>query len=247
MLPPLVDTHAHLDEVEGLDGALSRARSQNVCAIMAVGQHPESNDRTLEIGEANRGLVYPAIGIHPHFAEQATSDWFGNVEAKAANCVAIGEIGLDFWTQKDGQGRARQVSVYERLLEIAKRLGKPVSVHSRGAWEETVRLARKHDVPKAIFHWFTGPKGVLELIVDAGYAVSASPAVEYSKAHRQAIAEAPLENLVVETDSPVRYRGVEAEPADVAKAVRCVAEMKGLEPFELAGITTRTARSLLGI
>ncbi len=216
-------------------------------AVIAVGQYLDSNIKIMDIAVRNKGLVHPAIGIHPQFAESSTEDWLKFIEDNAPNCVGVGEIGLDFWIKREKGGQARQVMVYERLLDIAKRLEKPVFVHSRGAWRETVELARRHDMQRAVFHWFTGPKDVLDLIVESGYLVSASPAVEYSKAHRQSISQAPLENLVLETDAPVKYKGVDAEPADVQKTLKAAAELKGIAVEELAELTTRTASSLLNM
>ena len=252
MLYRVVDTHAHLSDLEDLRSALERARGAGVCAIVAVSADLETGLRTLEIAEEYPGYVYPAVGLHP---TEIGPDYHGDlmfVEARAGDCVAVGEVGLDFWRRrgepsKGEEERRRQVYVYTKQLEIAKRCGKPVLIHSRGAWALAHHLAVSMDISKAIFHWFTGPLRVLRAVLDSGYLVSATPAVEYSRAHREAVREVPLEQLVLETDCPVAYRGTPSEPADVVRTLRGVAELKGVSEGEVAEVTTRNAREFFDL
>jgi TatD DNase family protein len=96
-------------------------------------------------------------------------------------------------------------------------------------------------IQKAIFHWFSGPIEVLAKVLGHGYFISATPAAAYSEKHQRAIARTPLENLLLETDSPVEYEGKAAEPADVCKTLEAVAKIKGAKREEVAEITTRNA------
>jgi TatD DNase family protein len=102
-------------------------------------------------------------------------------------------------------------------------------------------LAESMNISKALFHWYTGPLKTLKALLNRDYLVSATPAVEYSKAHRQAIRETPLEQLVLETDCPVAYRGVSSEPVDVLRTLRAGAELKSTTEEEVAETTTRNA------
>ncbi|MFQ5826395.1 MAG: TatD family hydrolase [Dehalococcoidia bacterium] len=256
-MQPLVDTHAHLDEMvlprrmEDLEGAIERARARGVVAIVAVGSDYESNRRTLEIAERHRGYVHPALGLHPWNLGQAASHLERNlrfIEDHIREIVAIGEIGLDY--RRDivsGAGKDLQKNVLHNCLELAKRHHKPALVHSRYAWRDCLDVVRGVGVGRVVFHWFTGPLNVLRDILGQGYMVSATLAAEYHEEHRRAIKEAPLESLMLETDAPVVYRGHRSEPADVSRSLRAVAELKSLDPDQVARRTTENAFLFYGL
>jgi len=169
------------------------------------------------------------------------------IESKVGEAVGIGEVGLDYWyreVRKDEEKKKLQQGVFSTLLKIAKRNDKPVIIHSRGAWKDSVDMAIEVGVKKAVFHWFTGPKEVLEKLLERGFFVSTTPAAEYSKEHQRTIENTPLENLLLETDSPVNYRGFEAEPAHVIRSLSAVAKLKGLSENVVADKTTENALRL---
>ena len=234
----LVDTHSHLDECTEVDSVVERARMAGVVGIVAMGIDTSSNMKILELSKTYEGYVFPAIGVHPSEIKENAEEMVSYVEQNADRCVAVGEIGLDFWTKID---RSEQVKAFESLLEIALRKDKAVSIHSRGAWEEAYNIVERVGIRKAVFHWYSGSLEVLRKILDKGYYVSASPSAEYSKKHREAIEQMPLESLLLETDSPVKYKGVESEPADVFKTLKYVSELKGVEAETIARQTTENA------
>ena len=142
--------------------------------------------------------------------------------------------------------REKQREIYKRLLEIAVDHGKPASVYGRGAWEDALELAQEHGPDRIIFHWFSGPLEILRGVLDSGFLISATPAAEFSRDHRAALAEAPLESIVIETDSPVSYHGKRAEPADILLTLRSLAELKEVPEEEVGEVTTRNARTFFG-
>ncbi len=245
----LVDTHAHLDEIEDLPVALREASDIGVVAIIAVGTGYDSNQRVLEISQQYKSLVYPALGLHPwqltHMEHLEVERTLHQIEDNLREAVAIGEIGLDY----DKRVRAlaskdRQKAVLQGLMELAKKYHKPTIIHSRYAWQDTLTLATETGIKEAVFHWYTGPSNVLRNIIAQGYFISATPASEYHAEHRRAIREAPLRNLLLETDAPVEY-GRESKyaslPKDVRRALSAVSEIKGIEEAALAEQTTGNA------
>ena len=251
----LVDTHAHLEEIEDLDGAIRRAEEKGVIAIITMGMDVKSSLWSLNESRKHQTenlKIYPAIGIHPWNAS-SINDTEGDlrfIEENVHRIVAIGEIGLDYWYENARENlevRRRQREVFRGLLEIAKRYDKPVSIHSRGAWIDCVETVIEMQIRRAVFHWFSGPKESLKRLLDHGYYISATPAASYSQEHRAAIKYTPLENLLLETDSPVNYRGRRAEPADVVKSLSAVAELKGLNELRVAEETTENAKQVFGI
>ncbi|MFH1625706.1 MAG: TatD family hydrolase [Pseudomonadota bacterium] len=242
----LIDTHTHLEDIEDLSEAMKRAENAGISSIIAVASDYESNKRVLEIScKYGNVQVYPALGLHPWGLQTSKiNPTMSFIEKNIHKAVAIGEVGLDFWSKearKDPKTREAQKDVFKSLLELAKKYAKPVLIHARGAWEDSFNLIREAQISKAVFHWFSGPLEVLDKILDSGYLISATPALEYSKSHQRAIIKAPLESLFLETDCPVEYQGIRSEPADLLRTLKAVAKLKGKKIEEVARITTENS------
>ena len=236
----LIDTHAHLDEIQDIDGALRRAKEAGIRAIIGLGSDFASNKRILELSGRYPGYVFPALGLHPWRLESDDLEAnFSLMEAELPRCLALGEVGLDFAikTPKD-----RQAEVLRRLLEMAIREKKPVLLHARRAWAEALDLLKAYDVRRAVFHWYSGPASVLKEILARGYFISATPAAAYSEKHRQSIQMAPLKQLLLETDCPEVYQGVPSEPRDLLTVLTSVSEIYSKGREQIAGQTFVNAR-----
>ncbi len=242
----LIDSHCHLEEIENLGLAIEKAKSAGVVAIVAVGSDYRSNNQVLEIAARYSGFVYPALGMHPGRLEVSlVNQNLRFIEDHLVEAKGIGEIGLDYDKRITKiASKELQKSVIKEVLLIAKKYRKPAIIHSRYAWRDSLTLAEDAEIQKAVFHWYTGPTSVLKDIVHRGYLISATPAAEYHQEHRRAVKTVALENLLIETDSPVSY-GAEvkwkAEPADVLRTLKAAAQLRGISEQELAQITTNNA------
>jgi len=247
----IVDTHAHLSDLEDREGVIKRAREAGIEAIIAVGGNLETSRATLGWADEFKDYVHPAIGIHPsEWMNDDIPETLGFIETHIETCIAVGEIGLDYWyreARKSEDIRETQQEIYAKLLEMAESHGKPASVHSRGAWEDALELAKEHGPERIVFHWYSGPLEVLRGVLDSGYMISATPAAEFSKHLRAALAEAPLERILIETDSPVSYHGKRAEPSDILLTLKSLAELKGLPEEDVAEATTVNAEKFFGL
>jgi len=250
----LIDTHAHLDEIENLGQAIAKAKSANIIAIIGVGSDYESNQKVLQLAQAYKGFVYPAIGWHPWNLKSSEIDRnLEFIEAHVGQAVGIGEIGLDYHKRVRAVAeKDLQKCVLREILKIAKKYEKPVIIHSRYAWRDALSLVEEAQLEKAVFHWYTGTSSVLRGIVSQGYFISATPAVEYHGEHRRAVKEIPLDKLLLETDSPVVYRRgsefeYEARPADVLRALKGAAKLRGVSEAQIAEITTNNALKFFGL
>jgi TatD DNase family protein len=248
----LVDCHAHLEELEDPEAAIERAGKSGVLSIVAVGSDLESNRRALALsGRHGEVTVYAALGIHPWRLEGRDLEQdLAFVEKNLVRAVAIGEVGLDFWlkeSRKDPFHRKRQEDLFRRLLSLGRDLSKPVIIHARGAWAESLGMVLEEQVSKAVFHWFSGPLEILREILNHGYLISATPAARYSEKHQSAIRDAPLERILLETDSPVLYEGRRSEPADVVRTCQAVARIKQIPESEAAKVTTENAVQFFGL
>lgn len=240
----LIDTHAHIEEINDLDNVIQRAKMNNIIAIIAVGSSIKSNADILSLASKYNGFIYPSIGIHPIEAETDVKTAITQIISNADYCVAIGEIGLDY--QYD-ISKTKQKEIFENMLQISKKIGKPVSLHSRKAWNDVFSLVQTIGISKAVFHWYSGPNEVLKKILDNGYFISATPAVWHSPKHRNAIEMTPVESILLETDTPVKYGGIPSEPSDVTKVLNMVAKIKNISIDKLADITTNNACKLFDI
>lgn len=250
----IIDTHAHLEEVDDLDHALKRAEEAGVTTIITMGSDYQSNRWVLRISERRRSgevKLYAALGLHPWGLDTSKIDLTLNfIQDNIKRAVGVGEIGLDYWlrnVRKDMEKKDIQKAVFRRLLEIARDHEKPVSIHSRGAWEDSLEMVREVGVKRAVFHWFSGPKKVLEGLLKENHFVSATPAAVYSREHREAIQITPLQRILLETDSPVKYRGEVSEPAHILKCLDAVAELKAVDKEMVANQTTKNAKNLFKI
>ncbi len=240
----VIDGHAHLEGIQDIDNDLGKAREAGVAAVIAVGSETGSNKRALELAASHKNFVFPALGLHPWNLKDDFSRDIEFIEENIGKCVALGEVGIDFKYDKD---RNLQVSALEKILEIAQRSEKPVIMHTRWAWKEAFEMVKQRGLKRIVFHWYSGPLDVLRGVLDLGCHVSASPAAEYSEYHRQAIREVPLDRLLLETDTPVRYRDHVSRPIDVLKTLSAVSKLKGIPDEEVAEATTKNAIELFGL
>ncbi|MEA3253418.1 MAG: TatD family hydrolase [Chloroflexota bacterium] len=251
----LIDTHAHLDELEALGPALEEAEENGVVAIVAVGSNHQSNERILEISRQYCSFVYPALGLHPwqlaHLEPSQVHDTLLFIERNVAAAVAIGEIGLDYDKRLlKGASKELQKEILRQLLALARKYDKPAIIHSRYAWKDSFQLVAEAGLRSAVFHWFTGFSSVLRDIIGAGYFISATPATEYHEEHRRAVREAACDSLLLETDSPVAYgreTKYESRPVDVLRSLRAVANLKGVDEAVVAEQTTKNAISFFSL
>ena len=250
-----IDTHAHLDELDDLELALNKARESGIEAIITVGSNTQSNQKILEIRQGYPDLVYPALGLHPWELGNLDSSQIDYalkfIEKKVSDIAAIGEIGLDYDKRVIKRtGKDLQKEAFNRLLALARKYNKPVTIHSRYAWKDCFDLVAGAGIKSAVFHWFTGFSSVLRDILDKGYFISCTPAAEYHEEHRRAIKETSLEQLLLETDCPVIYgREIKyrSQPSDVLRSLKAASSLKETNEATIAQQTTENACRIFGI
>ena len=263
----LIDTHTHLDgfaRAGTLDAVLARAREAGVAEMISIGT--ESDDWALirDLATAHSGMVHYSVGLHPccvrenWAAEVAQIEAFWSGEKRP---VALGECGLDrFHLPKDDVAKAEQVfawqkAAFEVQLGIAKRLGCPLVVHSRGAFVESVAMidASGVDWTKVVFHCFSEGPGEMSVLLKRGAYGSITGVLTYKNAEnvREAAKMQGLARLMLETDAPyltpVPHRGKPNEPAFMRHTAEYAADLFGVGMDELADVSTKTARGFFGL
>jgi len=234
----VTDTHAHLDACEEpADELVARASEAGVGTIVSVGSGLDSCRETLAIAARHDG-IFAALGIHPHQAADEGDDRLAELRELLDDdtAVAVGETGLDYY--RDYAPRDRQLALFERQLELAAELGKPVVIHTRAASDDTAAALEPFG-GTVVLHCFSAPE-LLPVAVDRGYYVSFAGNLTYPNAGdlRDAARAVPADRLLVETDSPYLSpqpkRGRPNEPANVVHTAAALAGARGADPAALA-------------
>ncbi len=246
-----VDSHCHLfGSAESPDALLDRASAAGVGWVMCPGIDLETSLESRRIALENPERVIWAAGLHPHDAS-SWSEQGGRLSALIAEANGIGECGLDYY--RDLSPRSVQRDVFRCHLELAKSLDKPIIVHCRDAFRDVYEDLAEADLgEKAILHsWTGGPKWTKRF--DAlGVTFSFAGMVTYPTAEtlRLAVAVAPPERSMIETDTPYlppqAHRDSANEPAFVPFAGATLAEVWGLDIDRVAQLTSETARRVFG-
>jgi TatD DNase family protein len=265
----LIDSHAHLDSYSEEDRGqvLDRAQAAGVKTILSIGigEGPDFMHQALEIAKASTSpKVYASAGIHPEQAHNATPEALAKLAALAADpkCLAIGEIGLDYYHLENPAVEIQQAAFIAQMA-IAAQARKPILIHLRTSELATAEAKAKyagHDCTADFFclieqHWApTGLPGVLHCFsgtpedaaraIPLGFYLSFAGNLTYPRsiAIREAAAITPADRILVETDcpflAPIPHRGQRNEPALMTHTAAALAELRGISPEELANITT---------
>jgi TatD DNase family protein len=251
----LVDSHCHLDDKQfdaDRDEVIARAREAGVERMMAIGTGNGPPDLECALRLARQyDFIYATVGVHPHDAAKATPETFAAMEALAAEAkvLAIGEIGLDY--HYDFSPRDVQREVFVAQLKLAGKAGKPIAIHTREAWDDTLLVLREHWSGAGIIHCFSGGPAEARQALDLGFYLSFGGVITFPKAEalREAARMAPEDRLLVETDAPylapVPKRGKRNEPAFMVETVQRLAEVRGVAPERIAETTTANFERLL--
>jgi TatD DNase family protein len=244
----LVDSHCHLDD-EKFDGdreqTIERARAAGVERLMAIGTGDGPPDLETAVRLADRyPFIYATIGVHPHDASKAVPATFDRLRelARHPKVLAIGEIGLDY--HYDFSPRETQRAVFERQLELAAEVGKPIVIHTREAWDDTLAALGAKWPGGGIMHCFTGGEQQAREALELGFHLSFGGVITFPKAEepRQAARIVPDDRLLVETDcpylAPAPHRGKRNEPAFLVETVKRLAAVRETTPETIAGLTT---------
>jgi TatD DNase family protein len=248
----VIDSHTHLDLCEPPDAELVAAAEQaGVRRILTVGIDGASCRAALAAAE-DFPQVYAAIGRHPNAARGFDHADLAELEALASHerCVAIGETGLDFYREETPPADQRRA--FAAQIELARRTGKPLVIHSRDSAGETLdQLAAEADGVSVVMHCFSMPDRLAECLA-RGYAISFAGNVTYKSAGElaEAARAVPEGSLLVETDAPYltpqAVRKHRNQPAFVSHTLAFIAELRGVPVDELDAAVEATGARVFG-
>jgi TatD DNase family protein len=245
-----VDTHCHLFLLDREPPeVVEAARAAGVDRLLCVGVDAETSRRSLDLAESLPG-VFATAGLHPHDAGTLDHGTGSRLEEMLHDprCLGVGETGLDYFRMHSPV--QDQHRVFRLHIDLARETGKPLVVHVRDAWPDILRLLDEGSAERVVIHCFSGDEDIARECVARGYYLSFAGNVTYPKnAHlRRAAVVAPMDRLLVETDSPFlapqKLRGTDNEPANVIVTLRAIAEERG-DTFEaLRDATAANSRSI---
>lgn len=251
----MIDTHCHLNDEKLLpiaDRIVGDFERDKIESAICVGYDMPSFRLAVALADKYEKL-YCAVGVHPHDADAANSEAYAELKALADNqkCVAIGEIGLDYYY--DLSEREVQRKAFSEQIELADQAGLPVVLHVRDAYDDARKILfdmKKYLNHGLLLHCYSGSSEYVKVFdkLDAYYSFGGAITFKNARHNIESLAAVPLERLVLETDcpymTPVPYRGKLNEPKYVALVLDKAAEVLSVDKDELEKITTENAKRL---
>lgn len=234
----MIDAHCHLEQqslYSDLDDVISICKKEGLKALVTVCADPKDFDRSLEIVDKYKNYVFLCASIHPEFIKESTpkqvDEYFDRLKENKKKLVAIGETGLDFWWVKEENWRKRQRELFIQHIELSKELRLPLVIHTRDAWEDCLKILEQEDINKVLLHlWGSKDKEHLKRIIENNYSVTIGPIIARSKNHKKIVRDLPLENIMLETDSPWFGQNDERGlPTNVKIPCQKIAEVKKVD------------------
>lgn len=254
MYKNIFDSHAHYTDKAfdtDRDNMLGSLEESGICGVVNCGADLDSSKRSLALA-AKYGYIYAACGVHPEDIDNLPDNYTEILTdmAKAEKCVAIGEIGLDYYWRKDN--KEMQIQVFEEQVKLANELNLPIIVHDREAHEDTLKILKKHK-PKGVVHCFSGSSEMAKEILKLGMYIGLGGALTFKNARKSVeVAEIlPLDKLLLETDcpymAPVPMRGKRNDSSYIPFVAKKIAEIKNTDAQSVLDITTENAKKLFSL
>lgn len=250
-----IDTHCHLNLLEGdSKEIIKEAVAAGVEKIIVPGIDVPSSKKALSLAR-EFSEVSAAVGFHPNYLQTADLENIQQINDLVVypEVVAVGEIGLDYYRQKDN--RLEQTRIFEHYCSIASQEAKPVIIHSRAADEDTLDIIRlfKSDGIRGVWHCFQGDWELARKIIDLGFYLGFTGSISFTgePSILEVVAKVPVDKILIETDSPylapIPHRGKTNQPAYLTEVARYAAEIRNTDIIQLADQTTNNAMTLFNL
>jgi len=264
----LIDTHAHLnfsDYEKDLNEVIKKSLNQEVSKIICASSNLDDCVKAIAIAKKYPDVVYAAVGIHPQQTDPENNDSLVkqieklNKLAVNKEVVAIGECGLDSSEApplEKNRSLKDQFFLFEKQIELALRLEKPIIIHSRKTFNETFNLLQKYFLSskgklKGVFHCYSAGKSEVKKVEAINFYFGLNGNLTYDLGLQNIVKIMPLEKIILETDcpflTPVPYRGLRNEPQNVKIIAKFLARAKEVTLKEVAQVTTQNAQNLFKI
>lgn len=250
----IFDSHAHYTDKAFNDDRtemLGFLKESGICGVINCGADLDSSKASIALSK-EYDYIYAACGVHPEEVDGLPENFIEILRelSKSPKCVAIGEIGLDYYWRQDN--KELQKKVFEEQILLAKELNLPIIVHDREAHDDTLNILKKHK-PKGVLHCFSGSAEMAKEVLRLGMYIGLGGALTFKNARKPVeVAEIlPLEKLLLETDcpymAPVPMRGKRNYSGYIPYIAERVTEIKGIAPQEVLDTTSKNTKQLFNI
>jgi TatD DNase family protein len=249
----MIDCHCHLSESDYQKDRAQVIESckQKLDAVITCCANPEDFDLTMKMLEKHRNFVFATFSIHPIYVKEINKkqkDEFFNLIIKNREKVSgIGETGLDYHHVTEEIWRKKQKELFVDHISLAKELKKPLVIHSRNSTGHTIEILEQENTKNVLMHLF-GSRSSLDRVKENGWFISVGPIAIRSKTHKKIIRDMPIEQILLETDSP--WFGPEGKrnlPTTVLNVADRISQVKKIDVKEVDEITTRNAIKFFGL
>ena len=247
----MIDSHAHLlpDFIKNINKIIDNARTAGLEAVINSAIEPKHFQFAENLEKNNKGFIYTTLGFSPSWIKKLNFEKAYNSIRDYSSFIAVGEVGLDYHWIHDSFWKKKQQETFGKFIELANELNKPLVIHSRKAETECLDLLEQKAKVQVLMHCFAGNLAEANKIVDLDWLISVPTAVVNRKKHRKLARSVPLENIVIETDSPFLspIKGQKNEPAYLKYAAKEIAILKEMPYDEVDSITTRNTKEFYQI
>lgn len=252
----IFETHAHYDDdkfTEDRDELILAVHESGVHPIINVGASIHSTQTTLELAK-HYPFIYAAVGVHPSDVADLNEDTFAWLKEQTtyAKTVAVGEIGLDYYWDKEADVQEKQRYWFGRQLQLAREANLPVIIHSRDAAADTLQVMRDNhaETIPGVIHCYSYSPELAQEFVRMGYYIGVGGVVTFKNAKKlvETVQTIPMERILLETDSPYMapepHRGTRNDSRNIPYVIAKIAELKGITPQAVERITEENAYRL---
>lgn len=252
----IFETHAHYDDdkfTEDRDELILAVHESGVHPIINVGASIHSTQTTLELAK-HYPFIYAAVGVHPSDVADLNEDTFAWLKEQTtyAKTVAVGEIGLDYYWDKEADVQEKQRYWFGRQLQLAREADLPVIIHSRDAAADTLQVMRDNhaETIPGVIHCYSYSPELAQEFVRMGYYIGVGGVVTFKNAKKlvETVQTIPMERILLETDSPYMapepHRGTRNDSRNIPYVIAKLAELKGITSQAVERITEENAYRL---
>ena len=252
----LFDTHAHYDDgrFDEDRAALLRSMPENGVGLILNPGCDLATSRTAVSFAETYDFMYAAVGYHPENLENGVDlDAIRTLAEAHPKVRTIGEIGLDYYWEKDAEKRAYQREIFRSQMVLAEALSLPVIVHDRDAHADCLAITQEFANVRGVYHCYAGSAEMAHELLNAGYYISFTGVITFKNARKaiEVIRAVPLDRLMIETDSPYMapepYRGRRNSSLYVHRMAETIAEIKDISTAEVERVTTENGKKLFSI
>jgi TatD DNase family protein len=249
----MIDSHCHLEQHDydsDRDQVIEKCK-EDLAAIVTCCAHPRDFELTMQMVEKHQNFIFASAGIHPEYikeiSEREMENFLELIKQNKEKISSVGETGLDYHWITEPVWQKKQKDLFIQMISFAKELDKPLTIHSRDAYEDVVKVLEQEDAKKIHLHLF-GDNKLVKRIAENGWYISIGPIIIRSKKHFQIARDMPLEQLLLETDAPwnapqvfLEGKKVRNDPTSIKIVAEKIAEIKGIPLGEVWNVCGHNA------